>query len=187
MLPVYDQGGNATRLYTQQREYEDTRSLRWLLSRTASYYGVDVALIRQQYGTFLNRRLLNPFPLSPDLVLLPLKMRQALIKEDTTIGYINGRQVAHTEPFLQAPYRSAITFKSGLHLPCMNAIETLRERLLQGDAVHQEYLRRLGYRTPPPPSLHEIEITIPEEFMDYHALTLILQSLLQAKKGAAPF
>lgn len=185
MLPIYHDGGNACRIYTQQNEYEDTRSLRWLLSRTASYYGVDVNLIRRQYGKFLNRRLLNPFPLIPDLVLLPVKMREAIIKEDTTIGYINGLQVSRVEPLAQTPYRSAIHFKSGLYLPCINTVETLRGRLLQGEAVHQEHLRRLGYQSPPPPSLENIEITIPEEFMDYSALTQILQSLI--KKGSVPF
>ncbi len=187
MLPTYDDGGNASRIYTHHKVHEDTRSLRWLLSRTASYYGADVKLIRQQYGKFLNRRLLNPFPLSPDLVLLPLKMREAIIKEDATIGYINGLQIIRVEPLSQAPFRSALHFKTGLFLPSLNTVETLRGRLLQGEAVHQEYLRRLGYQTPSAPSLENIEITIPEEFMDYNALTQILKSLISAKKGSAPF
>jgi hypothetical protein len=187
MLPTYDDGGNAARIYTHHHAYEDTRSLRWLLSRTASYYGADVKLIRQQYGKFLNRRLLNPFPLSPDLVLLPLKMREAIIKEDSTIGYINGLQILKVEPLAQAPYRSALLFKTGLFLSCLNTVETIRGRLLQGEAVHQEYLRRLGYQPPSAPSLENIEITIPEEFMDYNALTQILKSLISVKKGAVPF
>jgi hypothetical protein len=187
MLPAYQEGGNASRIYTRHKEYKDTRSLRWLLSRTASYYGADVNAVRQQYGKFLNRQLLNPFPLSPDLVLLPLKMRKAIIKEDATIGYINGLQVLGFEPQAQDPYRSVLHFKNGLCLPCLNTVETIRGRLLQGEAVLQEYRRRLGCQAPSTPCLENIEIAIPEEFMDYNTLTQILKSLLNAKKGSVPF
>lgn len=143
LLPVYEEGGSATKIYTRKSEYTDPRSLRWILRQGAAYYGSELKVVRQQYAEHLQRRQNVPFPLSPHLILLPLKMREARVSGDTTIGYINAFEVEKALNEGEAPYRSAILFKGGLTLPCLNSFATLQERFLQGEAVKNEYLRRL--------------------------------------------
>ncbi len=149
LLPTYDQEGSSSRIYTREGEYADSRSLRWLLTSAAQYYGGDISSLRKQYGDFLQRWHTVPLPLSPELILLPLKMRQARVKGDTTIGYINGLLVEEVggSDSKVAPHLSRILFKGGFTLPCYNSQTTVKNRLLQGESVHREYRRRQGSST----------------------------------------
>jgi hypothetical protein len=149
LVPCYLDGGNACRIFTRVQDYADPHSLRWLLTQLAAYFGTSVKLLQEQYGPFLNRTLTVPLPLSGEVLLLPLKMREARVPGDTTIGYINGLSIDRVEP-APAPYRSAVHFREGLVLESYSAPGTVRERLLQGHAVYREFLRRQQELFPPP-------------------------------------
>ncbi|HHX78119.1 MAG TPA: hypothetical protein GX697_07225 [Firmicutes bacterium] len=144
-VPVYREGGNACRIFTREGIFEDNRTVRWFLRRLAAYYGFEPATLRREYAGYLCRSHYISLPLSPRLVLLPLKMRQARIPGDSTLGYLNACEIAavlkeKTEP----PFRSSIHFNNGLVLPCLNCAATVRERLLEAELVLREYCRRQG-------------------------------------------
>ncbi len=141
LVPVYADGGNACRIYTGCGDYLDAHSLQWLLSRVAAYHGTGVKLLHQVYGPVLGRRNTIPLPLSREVLLLPLKMREARVAGDTTIGYVNGHRVTRVEP-APAPYRSTLHLREGLTLESFTTPATARERLLQGQSVYREFLRR---------------------------------------------
>ncbi|HSW35618.1 MAG TPA: hypothetical protein VLH18_03350 [Candidatus Limnocylindrales bacterium] len=89
--PCYGtQGGNATRIYTRQGEIlEDKRRLLTILKKTVRYYSLDLTSLRQNYATYLGCNQNAPLPLSAQLVLVPLKMRQPLVENDGADGYVN--------------------------------------------------------------------------------------------------
>ena len=123
--------GEGTRVYTRKGEYGDKRGLDWLVGRLGKELGLDVVRVRQSYGEFLGRKQNIPLPLSPGLVLLPLKMG------GKGTGYVNGVEVAGFG-------EEGIRFAGGLVLPCLNTGATVRQRLQQGEAVLEEYLGRQG-------------------------------------------
>ena len=151
LIPVYADGGNACRIYTAGREHQDNHTLRWILSQITSYYGTSIKLLHQLYGPVLNRSNTIPLPLSRETLLLPLKMREPRVSGDSTIGYLNGRSISRVEP-APPPHRSAICFREGLILKSYTSPATVRERLLQGDTVYREFLRRQNEFTPASPT-----------------------------------
>ncbi len=145
LIPVYRDGGNACRVFTREDAFEDNRTVRWFLRRLAAYYGFEPATLRREYAGYLCRSHYVSLPLSPRLVLLPLKMRQARIPGDSTLGYLNACEIATVLKEKNEPlFRSSIQFKNGLVLLCLNSASTVRERLLEAELVLKEYCRRQG-------------------------------------------
>ncbi len=143
LLPVYDQGGSGTLVYTCKGEFRDKRALPWLVNRLAHYFSLDLAVLRKRSGALLGQRHHLSLPLSPDLVLLPVRVRKAALQGETTIAYINLPQIDHfTETAESPPYRSAIVFQGGRIVESMHGIATLRERARQGEQVREDFLCR---------------------------------------------
>ncbi len=91
LVPLYEQdGGNATRIYTATGQiHEDRRTMRWVLRKIARIYSVDLERLRHNVGANLAVSQGVPLPLAPELVLAPLKLRQAIGANDGSIGYVN--------------------------------------------------------------------------------------------------
>ncbi|MCX7569521.1 hypothetical protein OS242_06065 [Tumebacillus sp. DT12] len=76
----------------------DPRPVPVVLKGIARYFGVDLTAVRERYGDILGRRLHVPLPLAPDLVLVPVKMRQPRVPKDGTTGYVCARYVERVRP-----------------------------------------------------------------------------------------
>lgn len=90
LVPVYvEGGGDMTKVVLRGgREWLDPRPVPAVLKQIGRYFGVDLTAIRERYGEILGRKLHVPIPLSPHLVLIPLKMRTPRVQKDGTTGYI---------------------------------------------------------------------------------------------------
>ncbi|RQD78312.1 MAG: hypothetical protein D5R97_00535, partial [Candidatus Syntrophonatronum acetioxidans] len=111
----------------------------------AHYYGMDLKTLRKQYSPVVGQKHHISVPINPNLVLLPVKLRQALEPGETTVGYVNLCQVDKVEENREDPlFRCRIKFR-GEDTPFLNSLnspETLRSRMEQGKAALEEYLRR---------------------------------------------
>ncbi len=146
LLPERRGGDAGTRILTRRGEYFDHRGLGWLLARVSSYYGAPLPTLRQQYARYLGRRWHVPLPMAADLVLLPLNMEVAADPGGGATGYINGDQVLGVSEAGPGggkdSRRCQVFLRGGQSLSCLNTASTVRERLIQGDAVLKEFLRR---------------------------------------------
>ena len=163
LIPVNLNGLNSTCIYTLQDQYEDPRSVNWLMKTMAAHYWMELAELKRYYSRFLGLRHNISIPLDANLVLLPVKTRSAVALGEITVGYMNLLQVQDIVPVIQAPaeeknkkadrsqsshqeskggYLSLIHFSNGFSLHSLNTPATLQERLRQGRQVRSEFLRR---------------------------------------------
>ncbi|MCG0274857.1 MAG: hypothetical protein L5655_01665 [Thermosediminibacteraceae bacterium] len=92
LVPVYEAvAGNATRVITLDgKDHLIANTLRTVIRRIARAYGADLTALRENYGKVINRRNYVPVPLSPSLILIPVKLRERPLSEnDGTVGYLS--------------------------------------------------------------------------------------------------
>lgn len=157
LLPHYRDGFSGTLIFTLKDRHQDPRGVPWLVEKLASYYSLDLLELRRRCGEILGLKHHISLPLSENLVLLPVKARQFALPGETATGYINLLQVERILPppakhaaapppkgaaEEKAPWLSRVLFKCGLTLKTLNTPETLKERLRQGEAVREDFLRR---------------------------------------------
>ncbi len=131
LIPCYDrQGGNATLIYTTGGEIiPDRRTVKWNLRRLARLYSVDLQAIRQNYGSYLGCRQGVPLPFSAGLVLVPLKIRSPVGKNDGCYGYINVPAVDSICPDGDCRGRCVIALAGGYSLTCLYTCRTVQNKI----------------------------------------------------------
>ncbi|NLC51375.1 MAG: hypothetical protein GX764_03600 [Firmicutes bacterium] len=153
LVPIYCQdGGNGTGVMTTNgRCLSDKRSLRWFLRRLCRHLAVDLEALREKYGACIDRRNFVPIPLSPQLVLVPLHLRQPRIKGDRASGYVNLIAVKKVEEIKQRESEHGQRqVKSALHLHgehtvyCYYTTKTVNERLRMARIVLHYYEQSRG-------------------------------------------
>lgn len=143
VLPAYDGDAKAT-IYTGSESYREARSVPWLLNVIATYYSLDIIKLRRRCGALLNLKHHISIPINENLILLPVKVRQADYPGETTIGYVSMLQVEAILPPAadeDAIYPSQIRFKSGLEIGVLNTAETLLVRMNQGEKVRADFMK----------------------------------------------
>ena len=154
LVPCYDEnGGNATLIYSAGGAVEaDRRSVKANLRRLARFYQVDLEAARRRYGQYLGRAQGVPLPFSLSLVLVPVKMRVPVGKNDGADGYVNPGAVQgclEADPG-EEPVRSFLLLKGGHRLPCYLKADTVNRRLKTGLLVHDHYRREVALKGDPP-------------------------------------
>jgi hypothetical protein len=90
LIPVYDEaGGNVTQVHMDDgRILRDNRKVCTVLKSLAKVFAVDVEAARVKYSKLIDRKISVPIPLHRDLVLIPVKMRKPIAREDGAWGYV---------------------------------------------------------------------------------------------------
>ncbi len=144
-MPVYEEGAGATLVYTLKDRHHDPRTMIWLVEKIAAFYSLHLPGLRRRCGALLGLKHHISLPMNENLVLLPVKVRQAAAAGETTIGYVNMLQVeevAAPPGGEECPWLSTICFKGGLELKALNTAGTLETRLRQGRALLDDLLKK---------------------------------------------
>jgi len=141
IIPIY-QDGNVTEVIAKDgSRFIDKRTLRTVLKNIAKFYSVDLAAVRKQYGSFINKRHSIPIPFSAKLVLIPFKARERpLGKNDGTLGYVNFFQISEVKT--ETNNGTSIVLKSGQAIVTMLGTDTLKEYIKNARLVEELYLSR---------------------------------------------
>lgn len=177
LVPHYDRnGGNATLVYTTAGDlFEDRRTVRWNLRRLARCFSVDLEAARQKQANFLGRLQGVPLPLSAALVLVPLKTREAVGKNDGCHAYVNPAAVVDSRQCAAGPARALLTLPGGHHIPCLYSSRTVRKRLRDGQIV----LERFRAEMLPGVSPRRPAAALPAEY--WRLLECLILSVLENK------
>lgn len=93
LVPDYRDGECNTIVFSHLGEQRDRRSVNWLVKRLAAHFSLDLAELRRRCSKLLGLRHNISLPLDTNLVMLPVKMRQAESLGEVTIGFVNLLQV----------------------------------------------------------------------------------------------
>lgn len=143
IVPVYTATERAL-ITTLKGEHHEGRTVPWLVEKLATYYSININELRRLYGDILSIKKHVTLPINDDLILVPVKTRAAIAQGETTIGYFSLLQVDDVEAY-QAdaePHLSSINFKNGSVLYTLNTVETLRDKIRQGEQVRRHLLKR---------------------------------------------
>jgi len=143
IVPVYTATERAL-ITTLKGEHHEGRTVPWLVEKLATYYSININELRRFYGNILSIKKHVTLPINDDLILVPIKTRAAIAQGETTIGYFSLLQVDDVEAYQadDEPYLSVINFKNGSMLYTLNTVETLRDKIRQGDQVRRHLLKR---------------------------------------------
>ena len=94
IVPFYEETGDATRVLVEEGDpHWERRSVLSVKKTLARCHLIDVKEQTRRLQEFFKRRKLLPFYLSNERVFIPVKVRKALIKNDSCYGYIDWRYV----------------------------------------------------------------------------------------------
>lgn len=143
IVPVYTATERAL-ITTLAGEHHEGRTVPWLVEKLATYYSININELRRLYGDILSIKKHVTLPINDDLILVPVKTRAAIAQGESTIGYFSLLQVDDVEAYQadDEPYLSSINFKNGSVLYTLNTVETLRDKIRQGEQVRRHLLKR---------------------------------------------
>lgn len=146
LIPCYDaDGGNATVIYTTEGLIEqDPRTVKWNLRRLARLYCIDLEAARRRYGGYLECGQGVPIPFTPALVLVPLKVRRVVGKNDGSSGYFNPAAVEVVSESAADESRSLLILPGDHRIPCYYTARTAKKRLKAGYFVRECYSKGIA-------------------------------------------
>lgn len=138
-----EDGGNYTAIILANgEELEERRKTKTVLAHLARLFSLDVSLVKARGRKVLKSRREVPLALLPELVLLPVKRREAPMKDAGSLGYVVLAQVAGWEEAPEPPFRTRIYFQEGSFLDVLTTPATFRKKIAEGELVLKDYHRR---------------------------------------------
>ncbi len=159
LVPVYTEN-DRTIVLTAAAEHREPRTLPRLVEKIAACYCIDLGELRRQCRELLGIKRYFPLPLSSDLVLLPVKLRQAELTGELTFGFVNLAQVESLKalPESSQPRLSRIIFRGGGELEAYNSKSNLLDKKDQGETARKAFTHCFDSRAPNPQGLTREEL-----------------------------
>ncbi len=128
ILPVYGENGEngSLVLLKDTPPLQDKRKVKSVLSEVAALYQKDFSLIRQSTIELTGQKNMNPVPITPQLILMPFKMRRPIGKDDGTVGYLSECVV---DSFQGSEKGTSLTLKDGTSLVVLDSLATVQRRI----------------------------------------------------------
>lgn len=130
VLLVYGKNGECEQIRISPRSY---------LQQLARLFGVDLAFLRERYGSVIGKKQMIPLPLAPNWTLMPVQVRVPI-----------GKQQAHGWIVKQAIERidegKSIQLKGDHQVPLLHSYEDMRRILRESQLVELHF--NLLHQTP---------------------------------------
>ncbi len=139
--PVKDiRGGSCTQVMLVQREAVlDPRSTKSVLAAFARVFYKNVTDLRRVSSILLNGHHELPLLLHRNVILVPLKIRENVCKDEGTTGYIVLDKLKYIENFDMKPYRTRLVFKDGSYTYSVYLPSTVQKRIARAELLNKKY------------------------------------------------
>jgi hypothetical protein len=147
IIPSYTpHGDQAVIISTTGKSTPTGTTIHTVIKRLARSSTTDLIALRAYTAQITQRAILQPLPLAPGLVLVPVKVRQPKISGDTCTGYVNLLAITAVTNNQQPPYRSTLILTGGTELPVVWSTVTIHRhlqhaRLVMNQAANRQTLR----------------------------------------------
>ncbi|WP_120168777.1 hypothetical protein [Thermohalobacter berrensis] len=124
IVPVYiNMKGNVTKIITREKnEFQTNRSIKTFLRILASFYGVDLRVSRKYYGKLIGAKNIVPFYFDRDNILVPVKVRKPISKNDGAFGYINLKYIREVK---EKKKTVNIILEGNISIKCLQSYRTV--------------------------------------------------------------
>ncbi|TWH45256.1 hypothetical protein [Sporomusa sp. KB1] len=141
IVPCYNTSGDSTTVFSIDGSATILASrVRAVIQRLAKSRAIDLAALRKHIRSLTERTNLEPLPLAPGLVLVPVKVRLPRIAGDVTTGYINFHAIDNICASTKKPFQTTITLSGKTEIPVLWTTATVSRQLA---------LARLAAKTAP--------------------------------------
>ena len=131
IIPSYNTLGDSTVLIaTDGSTTAYNTHIRTIIRRLAKQQAVDLTALRARAKIVTDRINLGPLPLTPKLVLVPVKVRQPRVAGDTTIGYVNYYAVKAVAENKNKPRQATIFLSGKNNIPVLWTAATVNHQLV---------------------------------------------------------
>jgi hypothetical protein len=170
LIPIYDQyGGNSTEVWlTGGNKVTINNKTNTVLKNIAKVFAVDLSQLKKKYGNLVGRKSSTPLPLHPDLILIPIKIREPLAKDEGARGYIVKSKIESYGPV--GCSQTEFKFWDGTVLPCLQSVTSINLSMAHAEIISRECQK--SYQT---------EVREREEI--YQVVAAVLSSLAKNRKG----
>lgn len=123
IVPIYGKsGGNFTQVKLLTGDYLIKKSIKSVMRSICKYYHYDLKSSNEKYGSMLGIKKMPPIPFTRDLVLIAVKTRCPIGKDDGAYSYINVEQVERVKD-------KVVYFKDGSSLNTLLEDKTVLKTL----------------------------------------------------------
>ena len=130
IVPCYSTSGDSTTVFSIDGSATILSArVRAVIQRLAKTRAIDLATLRSHIRKLTERTNLEPLPLAPGLVLVPVKVRRPRIAGDATTGYINFHAVDTICVSTKKPYQTIITLSGKTEIPVLWTTTTVNRQL----------------------------------------------------------
>lgn len=128
VLPSYDEaGGNGSRLLFKGGDTrQDKRRVKTIISNLARLYQKDIRAVNKKASEISGQRTMNVLPLSPDTILVPIKVRRPIGKDDGATGYIVFKAV---DKVCDLDCGCRVLLKDGQCIDILERLSTIEKRM----------------------------------------------------------
>lgn len=138
ILPKYIEGrGNCTVVVKGNGENLILdKNIKTTIGLLGKYYMIDLNEVRKRYGEIVLSKNLIPIPLSKNDILVPLKTRYPIFKNDGAFGYINYRFITNIKRENMSTW---IYMKDDYIVECLCSLETVHLHLKDASIISRCY------------------------------------------------
>lgn len=179
LVPYYSpSGGNCTQIYYQSGQVEeDKRTVKWNLRRLARSYCIDPEASRKLYGAYIMRHNDVPLPLSDSLILVSLKVRKVIGRNDGSNGYFNLSAIGEIKANNGGRKGTTVVLPGNISIISYFSKRTVEKRLKEGELIRERFISK----TLTKPGLLEVSKDVP--LREYLSLIEKALSVLTGKAG----
>lgn len=141
ILPRYTENGDSTVIVdTAGQEKIYPVGHKTILTHIADRQCKDLRLLRKWTREYTGQQFWIPLGFSWELVLMPIPVREAKIKGDATVGYVN---FANIESIQKTDKTGSVVMENGIKIPTTWGIGTVQKHLKDAMLVHSMLLRSI--------------------------------------------
>ena len=141
LVPIYTkEGGNYTKILLKDKQVLLEKSIRTVLRDICKYYHYDLKISNRDYGSMINVKKTPPIPFTRDLILIAVKTRSPIGKDDGAFSYVNIERIKTLKD-------GTIYFNNGSSLKTLAKDTSIQKnislaRLLKSQANNRDLLVR---------------------------------------------
>ena len=141
ILPQYTENGDGT-VIVDAEGHEKTYPVghKTILTHIADRQCKDLRLLRKWTREYTGQQFWIPLGFSWELVLMPIPVREAKIKGDATVGYVN---FVNIESIQKTNKTGMVIMENGIKIPTTWGIGTVQKHIKDAMLVHSMLLRNI--------------------------------------------
>lgn len=140
LVPCYHKEyGNATEVvFLEEEPIVIPRTITTVLKRLARDCTVDLQAARKKYGEVLGCSRAVPVVLDRQTILLPVKVRKTVSRNDASRGYINFFTIRDVDENSDG---TRLTLKNGRSILCFHSIKNINQHMRNCYFIHQKMIK----------------------------------------------